>query len=186
MADFDGNKPGDLFDTMDEAARDFAEYINRTSIEDNREYASYIYTKTTWETKKVTYYNPNAFRKNIFAQFFNYIFGGKPTKLITIRVKVTKYAYVSPSRGTNDSSIIPINWFGLRHQVALLHTHAAYDSGYQNDIFSQTDKDLAARRDMPIYVATPIGTLRRYDPSNGTDIVIFEDIPFDPNHPGRK
>ena len=186
MTDFDGNKPGDLFDTMDEAARDFAEYINRTSIEDNREYASYIYTKTTWETKKVTYYNPSAFRKNIFAQFFNYIFGGKPTKSITIRVKVTKYTYVSPSRGTNKSSIIPINWFGLRNQVALLHTHAAYDSGYRNDIFSQKDKDLAARRNMPIYVATPMGTLRRYDPSNGTDIVIFEDIPFDPNHPGRK
>ena len=46
-----GNKPGDLFDTMDEAARDFAEYINETSIEVDREYASYIYTKTVWEAK---------------------------------------------------------------------------------------------------------------------------------------
>ena len=44
--DYGGNKPGDLFDTMDEAARDFAEYINAKSIEENQEYASYMYSKT--------------------------------------------------------------------------------------------------------------------------------------------
>ena len=59
MLDYSGNKPGDLFDTMDEAARDFAEYINAKSIEDNREYASYIYTKTVTETRTTTYINPN-------------------------------------------------------------------------------------------------------------------------------
>ncbi|MFR1518740.1 MAG: RHS repeat-associated core domain-containing protein [Clostridia bacterium] len=40
--DYSGNKPGDLFDTMDEEAKDFANYINATSISNNREYASYI------------------------------------------------------------------------------------------------------------------------------------------------
>ena len=38
---------------------------------------------------------------------------------------------------------------------------------------------------IPIYVATPLGTLRRYDPLDKSDIIIFDDIPFDPNHPGR-
>jgi len=38
---------------------------------------------------------------------------------------------------------------------------------------------------MPIYVATPLGTLRKYNPSNGADIVLYDDLPFDPNHPGR-
>ena len=47
----------------------------------------------------------------------------------------------------------------MHKQVALLHTHAAYDPKYASDIFSQTDKDLANRRGMPIYVATPKGTL---------------------------
>ena len=66
-----------------------------------------------------------------------------------------------------------------------LHTHAAYDPAYANDIFSPVDKKFAKRKGVPIYVATPRGTLRKYDPSNGTDIVLFDDIPFDPNHPGR-
>lgn len=39
---------------------------------------------------------------------------------------------------------------------------------------------------VPTYVATPLGTLRKYDPSNGTVIVLFIDIPFDPNHTLRK
>ena len=40
---------------------DFAEYINAKSIEVNREYASYIYTKTVTETRTTTYINPNIF-----------------------------------------------------------------------------------------------------------------------------
>ena len=186
MADYAGNKPGDLFDTMDEAARDFAEYTNGISIVNNREYASYIYKKTVWTTKTITCYNPNAFGKNLFSRFFNYIFGGGILKTVRIRIKVTKDTYVKPSKGSKDSSKIPINWFGIHDQVALLHTHAAYDPSYMNDVFSQTDKNLAERRGMPIYVATPLGTLRRYNPSDGTDIILFEDLPFDSNHPGRK
>ena len=185
MVDYGGNKPGDLFDTMDEAARDFAEYINETSIEVDREYASYIYTKTVWETKTVTYYNPNLFGNNLLSRFWNYIFGGGISKTVKKRVKVTKYTYVKPAKGTAHSSTIPINWFGMHNQVALLHTHGAYSPGYGNDVFSSTDKNLANRKNMPIYVATPLGTLRKYNPSNGTDIVLYDDLPFDPNHPGR-
>ena len=76
MVDYGGDKPGDLFDTMDEAARDFAEYISETSIKVDREYASYIYTKTVWETKTVTYYNPNLFGNNLLSRLWNYIFRG--------------------------------------------------------------------------------------------------------------
>ena len=95
------------------------------------------------------------------------------------------YTYRKPKRGTKDSATIPINSFGMHKQVALLHTHAAYDPKYASDIFSQTDKDLANRRGMPIYVATPKGTLWKYNPSDGSDIIVFDDIPFDSNHPGR-
>lgn len=69
--------------------------------------------------------------------------------------------------------------------LALLHTHGAYSSGYQNDDFSYSDRSLANKENMPIYVATPLGTLRKYDPSDKTNIVLFDDLPFDPNHPGR-
>jgi len=185
MVDYGGNKPGDLFDTMDEAARDFAEYINETSIEVDREYASYIYTKTVWKTKTVTYYNPNLFGNNLLSRFWNYIFGGGISKTVKKRVQVTKYTYVKPAKGTAHSSTIPINWFGMHNQVALLHTHGAYSPGYGNDVFSSKDKELANKKNMPTYVATPLGTLRKYNPSNDTDIVLYDDLPFDPNHPGR-
>ena len=79
----------------------------------------------------------------------------------------------------------PINWFGIHTVVGRLHTHAAYDPAYENDAFSSTDKRNAEKQGVPTYVATPLGTLKKYDPSKGTDIVLFNDIPFDPNHPGR-
>lgn len=41
--DYCGTAPGDLFSTPDEAAIDFANYINEKSIAENREYASFIY-----------------------------------------------------------------------------------------------------------------------------------------------
>jgi len=43
LTDYCGNAPGDWFSTPDDAAEDFAEYINEQSIEENVEYASYIY-----------------------------------------------------------------------------------------------------------------------------------------------
>ena len=165
--------------------KDFAEYINAKSIEDNREYASYIYTKTVTETRTTTYINPNIFGNNPLSWLWNVIFGGGLTKTVTTKVKITKYTYREPKRGTVDSSSPPINWFGIHTVVGRLHTHAAYDPAYANDIFSSADKRNAERQGVPSYVATPLGTLRKYDPSNGTDIVLFNDIPFDPNHPGR-
>lgn len=57
--------------------------------------------------------------------------------------------------------------------------------GMKTNAFSSADKNLAIRRKMPIYVATPLGTLRKYTPSIHTDVVLFDDLPFDPNHPGR-
>ncbi|MFR1518741.1 MAG: DUF4329 domain-containing protein [Clostridia bacterium] len=141
--------------------------------------------KTVTKTRTTTYINPNIFGCNPFSWLWNAIFGGGTTKTVTTRVKVTKYTYREPKKGTKSSSTIPTNWFGIHNQVALLHTHAAYDSHYANDNFSSTDKKLALQRGMPIYVATPLGTLRKYDPSKGTDIVLFDDILFDRNHPGR-
>ena len=185
MVDYGGNKPGDLFNTMDEAARDFAEYINAKSIENNREYASYVYIKTVTETRTITYINPNILGSNPLSWLWNMIFGGGLTKTVTIEVEVTKYTYREPKRGTVDSSSPPINWFGIHTVVGRLHTHAAYDPAYAGDVFSSADKRIARSQGVPTYVATPLGTLRKYDPSNGTDVVLFDDIPFDPNHPGR-
>ncbi len=98
MVDYGGNKPGDLFDTMDEAARDFAEFINEKSISVDCEYGSFIYKKTVWVTQTITYYNPNIFGNNFLSKLWNYIFRGGLTKTITKRVKVAKYSYVEPKK----------------------------------------------------------------------------------------
>jgi RHS repeat-associated protein len=176
-----GNKPGDMFDTMDEAAKDFANYINAKSISENREYASYIYSKTI-TVKTFSHYETRRF-----------LWWSWQAAVYT-KSKKTVYTYRKPKKGTVDSSTPPINWFGRDKKVARLHTHAAYDPKYASDIFSdyydkagnrRGDKINAINAGMPTYVATPLGTLRRFDPSDGSDIVLFDDIPFDPNHPLR-
>lgn len=184
--DYWGNKPGDLFDTMDEAAEDFANYINGTSIEENREYASYIYTKTVWETRAVTFVNPFYSKRGLLADFMNALFGGNATKTVKNRVKITKYTYRESKQGTVDSSSPPVNWFGLHNVVGRLHTHAAYDPAYASDVFSLADIHNVQVQGVPTYVATPLGILRKYDPFSGLDIVVCDDIPFDPNHPGKR
>jgi hypothetical protein len=46
MNDPSGLKPGQLFKTMDAAAKDFAKIYNKISIKKDKEYASFIYKKT--------------------------------------------------------------------------------------------------------------------------------------------
>ncbi len=172
--DYDGHKPGDLFDTMDEAARDMANYINAKSISDNREYAAAIYsvktTVKTYETVTKTH------------SFLWWKWTSTSTK--TVKTTKTQYTYKEPTKGSAAGAKVPsAPWFKKR--TAIFHTHAAYDANYQNDIFSPADKSAADKLKISIYVATPLGTLRKYDPSAGSDIELFNDIPFDSNHPSR-
>lgn len=46
FVDLNREYPRQLFDTMDDAARDFAYYINARSIRENVEYATAYYIKT--------------------------------------------------------------------------------------------------------------------------------------------
>lgn len=181
-ADYGGNKPGDLFDTMDEAAIDFANYINAQSISENIEYGSFIYkveiTTTTYKKTKKTY--------KFLWWTITYI------SIKVIKKTKIKYSYVAPEKGTSgtDSSIPSNNGFlgiGKKNEVADIHTHAAYDSYYKfgNDYFS--DVDLT---DSISYLVTPRGTVRKYDPKNPSSeldkaVQICDSVPWDPNHPER-
>ena len=69
--------------------------------------------------------------------------------------------------------------------MAITHTHAAYDPEYYNDIFSPDDITIADMIRVPIYVATPLGTLRKYNPADKSDVELYDDIPWDPAHPSR-
>jgi RHS repeat-associated protein len=48
--------------------------------------------------------------------------------------------------------------------AALLHTHGGNDPGYDNEHFSPQDRGNAQREGVPSYLATPSGSIQRYDP----------------------
>ena len=172
--DIFGEKPGDLFDTIDDAARDFAFYINGQSILDNREYATAIYaveiTVKTYET--VTNHH----------RFLWWEWTTESKQVV--RTQKTQYTYAETIMGSNDGIGIP-SAPRKKTRLAIAHTHGAYDPDYFNDIFSAEDISVSDKLMIPSYLATPIGTLRKYDPTTGEDSILYIDIPFDPNHPLR-
>ena len=105
--------------------------------------------------------------------------------IITKKITAIKYTYRDPIAGKEGSSSEPINWFGLHNKVGVLHTHGASYGRNSGDYFSLADTDYADKIGIPIYVATPRGTLRKYNPADETDIIIYWDLPYDPNHPDR-
>ena len=67
-----------------------------------------------------------------------------------------------------------------------IHAHAAYDSDYNNDIFSSSDSADKKNRGIVGYLATPNGSLQKYDPTLPKDkriSTISDQMPYDPKHP---
>jgi len=183
MIDFSGNKPGDLFDTYEDAAIDFGKYINEKSISENREYASYIYEVKVDAT--ITFINPGLFGDSLIARLWRALFGDE--LYVSFKTKVTKYTYSEPVRGGERDVVGAALWGCLfvSNKVAFVHSHGAYkaDLGHGNNIFSPQDKGWANHLDIPIYVATPSGWMRKYDPTTGKDTKVRTFLPRDPNHP---
>ena len=180
--DLNGSDPGDLFDTMDEAAIDFAKYINQTSIDQNVEFASYIYTKSVTVNETTKYYNPNLLGKSSLSWLWKIIFGNRSSISVTKKVKVTKYTYRYPKRGNRDTSRAPRNIFWLHNKVAQLHTHAGYNYDLKGERFSVDDYQLSIKENIPSYLVTPSGKLWKFIPPNGEPILIYDDLPHDPHY----
>ena len=162
-----GNAPGDLFKTMDAAARDFVNFYGSISQNLNIELGSFIYKITKYELVKYKVFGP--------------IYSYKITS-------ITYYTYKDLFIGDKDSVKFESNQTLYQKKttpnVALVHTHAAYDKNYDNNNFSPMDKDLSISTfNIPIYVGTPNGTLRKYNPHTGDDYIISWDMPYDKNDP---
>ncbi len=151
-ADYDGKKPGDLFDTIDEAAIDFAMNYNGLSIELNIEYATSIYSVTErvkiGETKKE------------FKLFGIKIFSYKKN----IYKNVTKYTYTTPKYGDAENVAprkVPLG----KTTLATAHTHAAYspDPGVSNEEFTPADREFTYQFDALrcSYLVTPNGLVKK-------------------------
>jgi RHS repeat-associated protein len=181
--DHNGNKPGDLFYSIDEAAKDSALYMHKSGTFDNDwEYTATIYSVKVNEIRfniiPIGGYVLKFSRETGFSinyEIISYIY--EP-----YTVKVTMYTYKAIYTDRNSSAVTghapPI----YRTGVAVVHSHP-YSSVHNVEHFSLEDVIAAEKHGVPYYLYTPSGTLRRYDPRDGSDIVIFNDLPPDPRSP---
>jgi RHS repeat-associated protein len=117
----------------------------------------------------------------------------KTTEIATYIVEVKKdgqtfYTYLKPNEGSEASSTpkgLGLSNEGDAKVVARAHTHGSYDAKYDNNNFSPTDKTNAQAQGVNSFVATPNGSLQKYDNSTGGSTTISTAIPSDPNDPAR-
>ncbi len=151
--------PGARFNTPDEAAEDFARIFNKHSIEQGREFGTFIYERKAYVGSR---------------------FGIKRYHF--------HYSYVYPNRGGKGHVTPPTNWFGKKKVVAYAHTHGKHMEGYEelHEKYSGKDYSLAKKNGKPSYLATPMGKLKKYDPRTGKEEELLDDLPYDPSHPWKK
>lgn len=174
LIDPDGREPGDFFRCIDDAAKDFGNCYNGKSISQNIEYGTMIFQVVN----------------------SNYEIG---------------YTYNIPSVGNENSVAIENAPIGSK-VVAMAHTHGKYmeaknpDCPNYNNEFSgmrmkiggkilpkENRKVVNANNDignanilkLDNYVATPNGSLQKYNHKTGEITVISNDMPSDPNDPNR-
>ena len=84
------------------------------------------------------------------------------------------YSYTVARKGTTDSSSPGLHLF--KNWEGIYHSHGAYDPRYQGEIFSPQDKDAARSTGVPIYVVTPSGIMKKYDPKTQKDDVLYRNV----------
>jgi RHS repeat-associated protein len=128
-----------------------------------------------------------------FAKLYNDNSIAKSKEIATYIVEIkdgstTYYTYLKPNVGS-EASATP-KGLGLSNEgdatiVARVHTHGSYDPKYANNVFSSTDITNAKNQGVDSYVATPNGSLQKYDNFTGGTSTISTAIPSDPKDPAR-
>ena len=181
MTDYSGNKPGDLFDTMDEAARDAAIYLGALSFGNCWEYATAIYTVSevvvTFETvTKERHFLWWTWTEVSYKMVFK---------------TVTKYTYAKPKTDKDPLHVSFPNAPSFKKRVAVLHTHPM-GSGRGVTVFSDYydengnragDIAMAIKHRCILYVHGPNGKVRKYDPVTNEDVLLFSDLPISSKSP---
>jgi RHS repeat-associated protein len=91
------------------------------------------------------------------------------------------YAYTVPIKG-EEASVLP-SVLVFNRPIAFLHTHGGFDPRYESNIFSSEDKKFSNLYGIPIYVATPNGSLLVYDPKTGIVLPVDYNMPSDRKEP---
>ena len=76
------------------------------------------------------------------------------------------YSYTDPNPGTKDASS-PGQSPNNKEVIGVYHTHGAADPGYDNEHFSPQDKKYADYIGKSLYLGTPSGRYKKYDPKTG-------------------
>ncbi len=79
--------------------------------------------------------------------------------------------------------------FGEKPQntVAVIHSHSNYDMNYVNEDFSEQDKKLSNNFEMPLYLTTPKGALKKFNPTNKViTTIISVGLPYDSQKYSRR
>ena len=92
------------------------------------------------------------------------------------------YEYTAFKKGDGASASVPSTPF-TKKLHAVIHSHAAYDARYDNENFSSADKAVAKEKGVPIYVVTPAGYLKSYEPNEEITTIIGNCFPRDPQNP---
>lgn len=175
QVDHTGHKPGDLFDTEDEAAINASYYYGSLSVINGWEYGVSIYPVVTDEIVAVE------------VAVIEYRFsGGKTTQVtystVTSQRNVIKYTYgIAKSKRDPMSVSIPYPAPG-DICVAMFHTHPK-GSDVGKTYFSDVDKMTAFNNGVPMYVYGPNGVLAKYEAGDPGIITIWMDLPVSHKKP---
>lgn len=181
--DHGGNKPGDLFDTMDEAARDAAIYMGEDSFENGWEYITVIYSVTRYSLR---------FRRqvvNFSLGEYNFQF----TMCIPIIIKSTFFTYRDVFTDKDPMSAKVPSAPAFKKRLGVVHTHpmgsgrgiTKFSDFYENGK-RKGDIQVAYNLNVIMYVYGPNGQMRRFDPRLGIDVLLYDDLPVSKKKPWLK
>ena len=172
--DKDGREPGDFFESPEKAALDFALFYNDNSIRDNKEFASSIYAvQNDNGDRGYTYTLPNVGQEN-------HCIPSLPTLGSFLVAIVHTHGSATSSGGTiyanNEFSGSTMTRYGKKMPVTNL----------KNVTQKRTDIYQANYLKVDSYLATPNGSLLKYDYKRGKISVISTEIPSDVTDKTRK
>ena len=165
--DFDGEQPGDLFDTIDKAAIDAAKYLGPFTWDNMWEYATIIYrvrkTYTRLRRVKVTH------------KFLCWTW--TTTKVVTKTKVVELYTYFDKITNKDGHSVtLRINPRS-KDIVAIVHTHP-FGRGDNTTWFSTEDEIQASTFNIFVYAYGPDGDLRKLNPFTHKNILVPAELPL--------
>ena len=177
LVDKNGNKPGDWFDSMDEAARDAAIYLGNLSFANGWEYGTNIYSFKI-PTMKI-----------LGVGYVNFCGVSIPYPKISIGIK-NIYSYTKPTT-QKDPWGVSYDEKMINFRVATLHTHpmgsglgiTKFSNYYDENGNRKGDIINSISRGITSYVHGPNGELRKYDPATNEDVLLFSDLPVSLNTP---